>query len=762
MQRLAFVAALGALACLLAAPAEAWLSRNGQASVGGTSPVQTTFQNGQTFVTWPDVVQCASGSTSCPGNANYRYSMYRSTSPLSSSNCTSGTLVASSIANNSAQLIGGNPNDNGGDGESYTQANRQNSTLPQVVLSYQGTPLSIYSGLQVYTATATQSAYYCIMANPFPSGTAVYVGAAGPVSESAATPAATPIKWADSLSRGQTYGKITCSTSCGSQTVIFRAHASNSSGGAPPGFGEYGDYWEWYLTPQDGWQDGRDAVLTVAQDNAQDFPAETSVLWLAPRDTVWYPNYNSTSGGIETAHYGLGLDKNGTNALYLTTMSGYQKFLNFVVSHYGANANNLHWVGTSMGAWGGANTGVRMTNPQFAGVWVTFPLWRFDHKSSTDWAGLTWPGGSNAQPFSATLGSAPSTLGSSASAVNVYPPNASAQPWGGNGNYADTPNFIASSPGTDLPFVMWDADEFDGYSNWPDQITAVNAFESANRGYAFGWSFGAHGEDDQDGRIAVFLDCDQSGATAYCYHKNSFQLNLAYLAFSGSSINDNPGTGTVQANGLFDGSYKGLMNAGFSWNISADTTTSFNFTVSNSWMGLTPTADPTTTLTQAIPASGGGTFNVANGSVFQSVSGSAAVAQPYFLISGTEVVCLSATAAGSITITESGFCSGGGSGGRGQFGTTAQTHNIGDTVEQILLVPTGPLGGPYSSMTASITPRRRQGFLPTSGKTVSCTVTPNGGSPQTMTATVQSDGLFTFTSFPINSSGSTTATCTHS
>src|SRR5215472_19310481 len=57
----------------------AFVLHGGSNNPSAPSAVQATFQNGQTFVTWPDQ---ATGSA---GN-NWRYSMYRSTSPLNSGN----------------------------------------------------------------------------------------------------------------------------------------------------------------------------------------------------------------------------------------------------------------------------------------------------------------------------------------------------------------------------------------------------------------------------------------------------------------------------------------------------------------------------------------------------------------------------------------------------------------------------------------------------------------------------------------------------
>ena len=179
-------------------------------------------------------------------------------SPITSGNYGSATLIASHVFNNSGQLFGGDPSISGGN--AFTQANRQDAGLPMSILAFGGSALPAYSGLQIYTPTGTQSAYYAVVGNPQPSGSDSYIGSFGPVAETAGT--VVPIKYADSLSRGVNYGKITAPTGI---PVIFNAHPSGSSGGAP-GRCINGDYWEWFLPPQDGYQDGR---ATVQAANAR-------------------------------------------------------------------------------------------------------------------------------------------------------------------------------------------------------------------------------------------------------------------------------------------------------------------------------------------------------------------------------------------------------------------------------------------------------------------------------------------------------------
>ena len=127
-----------------------------QACDGGSS-VCAQFENGQAFVTWDDLATGATGN-------NYRYKLYRSTSPITSGNYGSATLIASEILNNSGQLFGGTVNQTGA---AFNQTNRQSNTMPMAKISDLAggtTTLTYGKGLQVFTATGTQNAYYAVVA----------------------------------------------------------------------------------------------------------------------------------------------------------------------------------------------------------------------------------------------------------------------------------------------------------------------------------------------------------------------------------------------------------------------------------------------------------------------------------------------------------------------------------------------------------------------------------------------------------------------
>lgn len=729
----------------LVAPAAAnpirYLHRGGApAATGGVtqacatdgSSVCARFQNGQTFVTWTDL---ATGSA---GN-DWRYTLVRSTAPITPANWTSATVVASHIFNNSGQLFGGDPASPGG--ATLTQANRQSAAQPMVVLSAGGPPLAYGTGLQVYTALAPASAHYAIVANPCPNGictggTDTYVGSVGPIAETVATPA--PIQYADSLSRGQTIGRITSPTGKG---IVIAAHASSLNSGQASGFTNsvYGDYWEWFLTTGEGWQDGRLANLMVMQDTQNAYSGLNQPLVFYHRADQWDPLGQSS---MEDAHLGYGLTPNPLvgppNRKYKTTKRMIERMLRFTIDHYGADANAIYWTGQSLGGQGAALTAMRL-DPPLAAIYPNEPTWRYDQSLGTGgyWPGYTWTA---AMPFKATIGAAPKTLGSDASAVLM---DDGVTAWGGTGGWADLPTFIAANPGDDLPVVVWTIQK-DDYTQEPrgfgQQVDAVNAFKAAARGFAMQWNMGSH---DLYGWGVINCDNTVNTDASICYPKSLFKLNVPYVAFRNGSIDDDVGTGARDANGFLDGAPVGCINCGFKWTFTTDAPAALNLTIDNLWMDRSPTVLPTTTLATGISDTYVGSINLTD------ASGFLANGQNAYLRVGDEVIQL-ASRSGNVGVISA----------RGALNTNPLSHAAGETVTQYVTTPTGPNGGPYASMTVDVTPRRLQGFVRPAGTVVSCQVTPDGEGAVTMTGTVfGSHGVFTLVGVKINASGATVLAC---
>ena len=153
----------------------------------------------------------------------------------------------------------------------------------------------------------------------------------------------------------------------------------------------------------------------------------------------------------------------------------------------------------------------------------------------------------------------------------------------------------------------------------------------------------------------------------------------------------------------------GASTAAFKWNFIVRHSGAFNFTVSNAWMTRSPTTIPSTTLTR-------GRWHQAvreRSTVTSSAGWQSTGLNPYALVGGTEVAKIIKTVGNVITFSS-----------RGLFGTTARRTRPGRRITQFIRQPTGPNGGPYATMTADVTPRRRQNFLPANGSTVTCTITP--------------------------------------
>jgi hypothetical protein len=704
--------------------------------VSGTN-VCAIHKNGQTFITWPDVASGVSG-------AIYRYRVVTSTNPITSANWNLAQELGIYISNNSAQLFGGDFTL--AQGNYFSAAYRTNTdnsitptytSHPQTPLTDLGTPLPLYSGLFVHSVQAPNTSYYAVIATTQSNVFSSYLGSVGPISEVVATHK--PIKIADSLNRStsSSFGKI---TTLSGLPVVLRAHASGASSSCITQYCTTGDYLLYFMGPDaSNWQEGRPFTVDVGQDNAGHNPSLGTSLEYAHRDTEMDPL--GTRGGMESFHSGLGLSPLSyvglPNRRYLGTANAIEQSLDDVLTRYQANRNMVYWGGDSLGAIGGAMTAMHMkakenpTLPRFAAVKFGSPAWRFDQMSAAYWPGTGW---ATTEPFRATLGVAPSTLGNIAN--NVLLPNG--EKFGGDGGYTDIPFYVTSNPQLDLPFTAWSTTKNDNVP-FPQQLSGDAAFRASRHGYAWVWTEGLHVATSPSMGI---LSCDDDSPVAgLCYPKPLFQLHLPYVAFTNSSIDDDFGTATATSTGMLDGDHQGCVNCGFHWNFLTETASTVHFTVSNNWMNRSPTPDIETTLASTMDATTvSQKVNVVDASAMSTRNGL------YFSIDN-EAFYVSPISGNTLTIIN-----------RGLFGTTKAVHNPGATVHQFLFQPTGPNRGPFSSMTVDATPRRLQTFKPPNGATVHCIVTSFGGSAITINATV-ANGIFTLPTLPINATGSTDVNC---
>lgn len=585
--------------------------------------------DGQTFVTRPDLATGSAGST-------YRYALYRHTSPITSANIGGLTPAQTSIPNNSGQVFGGTPDT--ASGQAFTAANRYDATAQMAKLP-DGTQLAYGTCLAVHTCTQTGNFYYALLetttseaVNPGVNATTV------PLAETAiATTYPKPILWGDGSTagtRGSASLRITGTTGLPAKIVL---HASSGAGGAP-GQNVNGDYWQWHGDGQSCYQDGVQTAWAVYELQS----ATPNLLTIHPRDTIWQPDGQGANAPEGWWQGGYMDPADGAAAFRPYQHRRLQALLAWLSSHYTADMDRVVLQGQSMGAWGSLLFGLR--NPtQVAAVFLNMPSFRTYTQGSGG-----WPRIEAGQPFTADPGT-------DASLVAMEGGGA----WGGAGGWADGVGLVTSAGASaNLPFVVASLGRQDGYATWSDFVAGINALEADKHGYACYWDNSAH--TGTNGSAQLYSGA--AGAKAWAlYGDQTFDRGVSYPAFTASSINENIGDGTVG-----NGDLTGGRNVGFSWTTPVESAAAWSCSISNGWMGQTPTGSP---------ASG-----------------------------------------------------------------DAQT---------------GPVGGPYSTMTVSVTPRRRQSFNPAVSATVNYAYTPFGGVETTGSVLVDANGQITIPGVVINSTGAT-------
>ena len=436
-----------------------------EACDGGGSGVCAAFQNGQTFITWIDSATGAAG-------ANFRYRVYRSTSPITSGNYAAATLIASYVINNSGQLFGGDPNNSG--------ANGFTAVLPPDIDQSDGGAgrswhaAAPFTGLQVYTALGYRQRLLRGRRDRHERRLAVLcrLGRADRRKRRDADrlqgrrqPRARPELW--QVHRDdQPPGRLTRATSraptagCNSvqcqwaTTGICALTTGRGLAGRPP----------------DRVRRGR------GRSGRHHYPSLPRSIEMRPRDTIIDSLGLLGIGDLPHRDRHDAEPACGAGQPLLSDRPAIRPKKNSASSCRTTTATPTTFIGSGR-AWapGAArSTGIRMTSPtRFASMWLAYPVWRHDRRSTGNWPGKTW---SSSMPFRATTAAAPSTLGTTASSVLM----SDGSTWGGSGGYADTPSFIAANPGDDLPFTVWAIGKYDPYPvSFLEQIEAVAAFTSA-------------------------------------------------------------------------------------------------------------------------------------------------------------------------------------------------------------------------------------------------------------------------------------------
>lgn len=529
----------------------------------GCSTVCATSQNGQTFITWTDQATGATGDT-------WRYKIYESTSPQNSGNCASGTLTATWVPNNSAQLMGGNPDTSGG--VTYTQTHRQDASQEMMALSLAGSPLATYTGLWARTIPTNRTAYYCVIAfdNTFNSGghSDTYLGTTGAVPEVVAAPQ--PIERRVGTNRtADPSHTLNPTGSPAGIAVEWDLHASQSTGGSCSNDSPYGDFWVFFGDKTMAYQDGLPTVMCVVQLHSR----SPNVLNVFYRETRWTTNYENPygiewlhlwTGSIPSAETQAAYGANSSPHMYQFDVARLKWMWDWTKANYNVGTNNWVLFGQSQGGWGTAEIGTRWYPSYFAMCNPSLGRWRY----YDDAASSGWPTINSTTPFGANIGT-------NASAITF--PDGTV--WGGTGGWTDLPTYIASATVDLCPMLMVNSKN-DSFAKWANAVDAANAFQSGHQFYALAWNSDIHTSAPPPNHTLWKQFSAFSGGAlnlAYAYDEAWFKTNVALPVFSNSSFNDDLSADAV-----------GCHECGWQWTSTADTASHISFTYQNNWMALSP------------------------------------------------------------------------------------------------------------------------------------------------------------------------------
>ncbi len=486
--------------------------------------IRAVHRHGQTFITWNDVADGEAG-------AKFRYSLYRSTHPITADNLKDAELCYHGVLNNSAKLFG----------HAFNHKDRIDPMKPTAILVEGGPPLPMWSGLAVHTVRKAGKAYYAVVATdkkhaPVSGIVPGKSATTAPVVEEVAP--IRPIKLHDSKSRG-IYSAQTSITGQKGLPLRVALHGSQGQGGTA---GDYGDYYLYFATPEMGYRDGLPGVFTVVERREK----TGNYLLLNGRDAIEHPGGTQA---LETFWFGYScvpqLAKHTEARAYPFTERRQEWIIDWVVKAYAADPERVTMSGGSMGAWGTTTYGLRHPD-RFAALYPNRPRTR--------------------QRGLPTIGTpVPKTQ-------KVFLDD-------GITDYftrMDLVKFASEHPG-DLPFYGWCCGRRDGFATWQEQIDMVKAMTASRHGFAFAWNNGDHSSGAEPmARVLKY------------YPPELFARNRSYPAFSRSSIDQNPGDGDPKT-----GDLEGGINLGFRWADVVDEETRWTVTLSNTLATADMTVDVT-------------------------------------------------------------------------------------------------------------------------------------------------------------------------
>jgi hypothetical protein len=511
--------------------------------------IKTVCRNGQTFVTWKDVAEGELGS-------KYRYSLYRSDEPITQANLAKTELCYTGVPNNSCKQFG----------YAFFMKDRLDPQKPTAVIEEGKERLPLWTGLAVRTIRKDGKSFYAVMVTDEKNQT---IGTIVP-GKSATTEAIEekvapiqPIRISSATNNTKITGKA-------GLPLNLMLHASQGTGGA---VNDNGDVYLYFGTPEMGWRDGLPGIFSI-------YEQEGTGLMFASRDAIENPNGNGVS---ETCWFGyfcipVGADHQEPRA-YPFTENRVAWMVDWIMKKYQVDPLRVYSSGQSMG--GMASTQFSWRHPEiFAAV---FPrLTRFQQS----WLPSIAPNVPNKISIRTWKKPAPMSDGK----TDYF------------NDKMNAPKY-ALEHHEDLPFYGCCAGRQDWVETWENTIAMVKSLTASHQGFALAWTNGGHDNEGQGGMPLI---------NKY-YPSSKFARNQSFPAFGNSSINENMGSGELDANKkLKDGDLIGGINLGFDWKDVVDEDNRWSAKISNELCKADMTVDVTPRWCQKFKAKAGDKLNWTN------------------------------------------------------------------------------------------------------------------------------------------------------
>ncbi len=518
----------GARRCLLLAALVGWLVVSLPCPLRAHDPVVVTgiraeHRHGQTFVTWKDAAEGQAG-------ARFRYTLYRSSRPITEDTLAQARVAATGILHNSAKLFGSD----------FSPRDRLDPGKPTAILEEGGTPLPLWSGVAVHTTREEGAAYYAVAATDEKLARLSGVVPGESATVTAVDERVAPIQPIKLRSqRRASSGAAAAGGEPPGLPLVLRLHASEGEGG---GANPNGDYYLYFATTEMGWRDGLPGVFSVLTRKGQ----AGTWLELFTRDAIHHPTGRRA---METVWFGYlsvpaGARPSEARA-YPFTERRLLWLLEWVAARYQIDRNRVYLTGQSMGGWGSMTFGLRQPD-LFAAIHAVLPRMR-----------------QRALP---------------AIVPRPRPPQRALMD-DGRTDYLermDMVRFVEQHPG-DLPFLAWTIGRRDGFATWKEQVDMARALAAGRHGFVFAWNAKGHSEGEEP-MVLVRRD----------FPRQRFSRAESYPAFSRSSIDNDPGRGDP-----VEGDPEGGINLGFAWTMVADDASRWAVRVSNQLAQAPMTVDIT-------------------------------------------------------------------------------------------------------------------------------------------------------------------------